>query len=67
MQVGIYAIGYIGSTGIDDGLLRRIANDKSSSSYDATKPTGLFVPASNPNALSAAFDTIASVILRLAQ
>lgn len=66
MQVAIYAIGYRGSGGIDDGLLKRIANDKASSSYDATKATGIYVPASNPSALSAAFDTIASVILRLA-
>jgi hypothetical protein len=67
MQVGIYTIGYIGSAGNDEGLLKRIANDKRSSSYDASKPTGLYVPASSPSALSAAFDTIASVILRLAQ
>jgi hypothetical protein len=66
MQVAIYAIGYRGQGGIDDGLLKRIANDKASSSYDATKATGIYVAGSNRAALSAAFDTIASVILRLA-
>ncbi len=66
MQVAIYVIGYMGNGGIDEGLLRRIANDKASSSYDQTKPTGLYVAASNTNALANAFDTIASVILRLA-
>jgi hypothetical protein len=66
MQIAIYVIGYMGNGGIDEGLLKRIANDKASSSYDQSKPTGLYVPASNTNALAAAFDTIASVILRLA-
>jgi hypothetical protein len=66
MQVAIYVIGYMGNGGIDEGLLKRIANDKSSSSYDATKSTGIYVAASNTAALAAAFDTIASVILRLA-
>jgi Flp pilus assembly protein TadG len=67
MQIGIYGIGYMGNGGIDDGLLKRIANDKRSTSYDPDKATGLYVPASDASALSAAFDTIASVILRLAQ
>jgi hypothetical protein len=66
MQVAIYVIGYMGNGGIDEGLLKRIANDKASTSYDQTKSTGIYVPASNTAALSAAFDTIASVILRLA-
>ena len=66
MQVAIYVIGYMGNGGIDEGLLKRIANDKSASSYDASKATGIYVAASNTNALANAFDTIASVILRLA-
>ena len=66
MQIAIYVIGYMGNGGIDEGLLKRIANDKASSSYDATKSTGIYVAASNTGALAAAFDTIASVILRLA-
>ena len=35
MQVAIYTIGYLGNGGIDDGLLKRVANDKTSTSYDA--------------------------------
>ena len=56
----------MGNGGIDEGLLKRTSNDKASSSYDATKATGIYVAASNINAFAAAFDTIASVILRLA-
>src|SRR5579883_1402214 len=38
MRVQIFVIGYLGNGGCDDGLLRRVANDTSSSSFDATKP-----------------------------
>jgi hypothetical protein len=67
MQIGIYTIGYMGSGGTDDALLKRVANDKASTSYNANQATGLYVPANNPTALSSAFNTIASVLLRLAQ
>jgi hypothetical protein len=65
MNIAIYAIGYLGSGGLDDGLLKRVANDKSSSSYDATQPTGMYIPASNTTAMAQAFQTVASQILRL--
>lgn len=65
LNVAIYAIGYLGSGGLDDGLLKRVANDKSSSSYDATQATGMYIPASNTTAMAQAFQTVASEILRL--
>jgi len=65
MNIAIYTIGYTGNAGIDQGLLRDIANDKSAASYDATQPTGMYVPATNPTALANAFTTVASAILRL--
>ncbi len=67
MAIAIYTIGYTGNGGTDDGLLRRIANDKSASGYDAGQPTGLYVQASDSGTLSTAFSTIAAAILRLAQ
>jgi hypothetical protein len=67
MAVTIYVIGYSGNGGVDQGLLRRVANDQLSSSYDSTQPRGLYVPAGNPTALQNAFNTIATAILRLAK
>jgi hypothetical protein len=65
MSIAIYTIGYLGNGGVDQGLLRDIANDKSASSYNSSQPTGMFVPATNPTALANAFTTVASAILRL--
>ena len=67
MNIAIYAIGYTGNGGTDDGLLKRVANDKSSSSYDATQRTGIYVSANDKVGLANAFNTIASAILRLAR
>lgn len=67
MKVAIYVIGYLGNGGADDGLLRRVANDQSSSSFDATKPIGRYIPASDTVALANAFNSVASSVLRLAQ
>ncbi len=67
MPIAIYAVGYTRNGGCDDGLLRRVANDKSSSDYDPSQATGIYVQASNKAALAAAFNTIASAILRLSQ
>jgi hypothetical protein len=67
MQITIFAIGYQGNGGTDDGLLKRVANDKSASSYDGTQATGRYIAAADKNALAAAFDTLASIILRLSQ
>jgi len=67
MSIQIFTIGYTGNGGCDDGLLKRVANDKLSSSYDATQPTGQYIQASNQAALANAFATIASEILRLSR
>ncbi|MFZ0590682.1 MAG: VWA domain-containing protein [Bryobacteraceae bacterium] len=61
----IYAIGY--SVLINKPLLLSIANDPSSPTYDPSVPAGLFVYAPDKSALSSAFNTIASQILRLSQ
>jgi Flp pilus assembly protein TadG len=63
----IYTIGYEGDGGVDQGLLLRIANDKSSSSYNGSQATGMYIPASNTSALATAFTTVASAILRLSK
>lgn len=62
-----YTIGLDGNGGIDDVLLRRMANDTSSPIYDNTKVNGLYVYAPNSAQLNAAFARIASEVLRLAQ
>ncbi len=63
----IYTIGLGGAPDmpIDATLLERIANDSRSPIYDSTKPTGFFAYASDPSALNAAFQQVASQILRL--
>jgi hypothetical protein len=66
MNIAIYAIGYTGNGGCDDGLLKRVANDKSASSYDASQRTGVYVSADDKVGLANAFNTVASAILRLA-
>ncbi|MGD0499538.1 MAG: VWA domain-containing protein [Bryobacteraceae bacterium] len=67
MAVAIYAIGYMGNGGIDQGLLLRVANDKTCASYSSTQPQGIYVAASNANGLASAFNTIAAAVLRLSQ
>jgi hypothetical protein len=67
MKIAIHVIGYTGTTGIDDVLLKRIANAAGTPWHNPGQPTGLYVPAGNEDALAQAFQTIASEILRLAQ
>lgn len=67
MNIAIYAIGYTGNGGCDDGLLKRVANDKSATGYDSTQRTGIYVSASDKTGLANAFNVIASAILRLAR
>jgi hypothetical protein len=67
MQIAIYVIGYLGNGGVDQGLLLRVANDKSSSSYSQSQATGVYVSATDVNALANAFNVIAASILRLSQ
>ena len=67
MAFTIYTIGYLGSGGLDDGLLKRIANDTTSTSYVASQGTGLYIPAANQAQLDAAFQKVAAMILRLSR
>jgi hypothetical protein len=57
----------IGLGDVDSVLLKRIANDPSSPTYDRNEPTGLYVYAPDRTQLNQAFARIASEILRLAQ
>lgn len=57
----------LGLSADDPVLLKRMANDPLSSNFDNTKVDGLYVHADAPADLSAAFERIASEILRLAK
>lgn len=62
----IYTIGYFGGTEQpNQAWLQRIANDPSSTSFDVTYPAGLFVKAPTQDQLMAAFNRVASEVLRL--
>jgi hypothetical protein len=67
INVVTYTIGLGGNGGVDDVLLKRMANDPLSNIYDNTKPDGLYVYAPNSSQLNSAFARIAGEILRLAQ
>jgi Flp pilus assembly protein TadG len=64
LSVVTYAIGF--NTDYPD-LMKRIANTTDSMIYDSTRPTGLYVYASDSSQLSAAFAKIASDILRISK
>ncbi len=73
IPVTFYAIGF---NSADTTLMQRVANDPgwignaactAQCQYDATQPTGKYVYASTTAALSGAFQSLASQILRLAQ
>lgn len=66
----IYCIGYDGgSEKPDELLMKRLANVDAmeNTTYDPSKPAGLYVKAPTPAQLSAAFGKVASEILRLTQ
>jgi hypothetical protein len=65
MPVTIHVIAYTGNTGVDDGLLKRMANTADSSSFSAAQPQGLYVEAGDSAALASAFDQVASSLLHL--
>ena len=67
MPVTIHVIAYTGNTGVDDGLLKRMANTADSSSFSNAQPQGLYVPASDSTALANAFNQVASSLLHLSQ
>jgi hypothetical protein len=68
-RIAIYTIGYEGTDGVDQGLLRRVANDPRSSSYVSppTQEQGMYVSAKNAAELQSAFVRVASELLRLAK
>lgn len=51
----------------DPVFMKRVSNTVDSPIYDATKPTGLYIDTQSANELPAAFQRIASEILRLSQ
>ena len=63
----IYSIGLQGNepVPIDQDFMERVSNDPRASSFDASKPPGLFILASNQSELGSAFLQIATQILRL--
>jgi len=68
MSISIYTIGYSGNAGgTDDGLLKRVANDVTSTSYTKTQPWGQYYSASDQASLAKAFSDIASALLRLSK
>jgi hypothetical protein len=67
MAIQIYSIGYTGTGGCDDGLLKRVSNDTSSTSFNALQPRGRYITASDSVGLANAFAQVASSMLRLSQ
>jgi Mg-chelatase subunit ChlD len=67
MNIQIYVIGYTGNGGCDDGLLKRVANDKSAAGYNSTQTTGQYYSASNGAELADAYNKLASDLLRLSR
>jgi Flp pilus assembly protein TadG len=66
MNIAIYCIGYTGNGGVDQVLLKRMANTQDSTSYNQAYQTGMYVPAGNAIELQNAFNSVASALLRLA-
>jgi len=63
----IYTIGYTGNGGVNSTLLKRIANTKDSTSYNASERTGMYIEVHSADQLNAAFQAVASDVLRLAK
>ena len=68
MKITILVIGYTGDGGVDDVLLKRVANDPSSNVFSTTnQQQGQYTYANNPSEMATAFASVASSLLRLAQ
>ncbi len=63
----VYTIGLDGNGGLDNALLKRIANDPTGASYQSSQPAGMYAYAGNASQLAAAFNSIASEVLRISQ
>ncbi len=67
-NIVIYTIGLDGDGGIDSKLLEKLANDPSyPATYNASQPSGRYYYSPNAGQLGAAFNSIASEILRLSR
>ena len=68
-NIVIFSLGLGGTTAEppDFEFLRRVANDPQASNYDSARPAGHFYWATDITQLSAAYDAIASQILRLSK
>ncbi len=66
-NIVIYTIGLDGDGGVDNNLLERLANDPTSSSYSTLQPSGKYYYSPNAGQLGAAFNSIASEILRISR
>jgi hypothetical protein len=67
MKIGFEVLGYTGNGGVDDGLLKRVANDPGAVGFVAAQPNGRYYSASDPVQLAAAMNAIAGDILRLSR
>ena len=70
LPITIFTIGYNNPTGqypLDPVLLKRLANTQDSTSYNSSQQVGMYVQVNNSTNLAAAFQQVASSLLRLAQ
>ncbi len=69
MPITIYTIGYTGTGGVDDALLKRLANTPDATGFvsDGTQQIGKYYPASDAAGIGAAMGDIMSSVLRLSQ
>ena len=65
--ITLYTIGLDGNGGIDSSMLAQMANDPSSSTFSNAEPVGRFAYAADAGQLAAAFNSIKSELLRLAE
>ena len=63
----IYTIGLGSNGGVDDVLLKRIANDPAANNYDAARATGRYIYTPTSGDLANAFAQIASEVLRISK
>jgi hypothetical protein len=66
-EVIIYTIGYNANSGYDPELLRRLANTQTATSYTQGQPVGKYYEVTVASQLDAAFQDVASEILRLSK
>jgi hypothetical protein len=67
MPVTLHVIAYTPDGGVDEGLLKRVANTTDSTSFSQAQPQGLYVSAGDSTALANAFNQVASSLLHLSK